>query len=501
MAAERDDGDSRTEQPTPRRLQRAREEGAVPRVHGMAAAAVLITAAAALAAGGAHFANRLALTLRLGLLADPGDMQDPQRLLIAAGRVIGPSLGVLISFLALLAAAGAAAEILVGGWIFSFQPLVPDPARLDPAAGMRRLFSRTALIETLKAWIKFLVIGAIAAFLVWDGAGSYLQLAVATWPQALYAAALLWLHLFAILAVALFGLAALEAPYQFWAYRARFKMTRQELKDELRELDVSPQTKRRIRALRQRLARMRMTMRRRSPSARAKCGRRVLSPKGPASSPCGFASSPASTRFQRSRLRHWRGQSAAGSSSATKSRSAFIRRSPRCSPMSTACALRARPASRRRSGRRTAGSIRRRNSPSDALAERRRSGRAEGMPGRRIVFAAVGPVRAVRFAAAQLVDRLHHMAPHGGADRSILPIVSGKLQKRPGIRGESCADRGFPFDPVGKRELALRDGGNPLGAAGEQGLALLHQQRAQLGEQRIKRVGCTRHDMLRGPKT
>jgi flagellar biosynthetic protein FlhB len=260
MAAERDDGDSRTEQPTPRRLQRAREEGAVPRVHGMAAAAVLITAAAALAAGGAHFANRLALTLRLGLLADPGDMQDPQRLLIAAGRVIGPSLGVLISFLALLAAAGAAAEILVGGWIFSFQPLVPDPARLDPAAGMRRLFSRTALIETLKAWIKFLVIGAIAAFLVWDGAGSYLQLAVATWPQALYAAALLWLHLFAILAVALFGLAALEAPYQFWAYRARFKMTRQELKDELRELDVSPQTKRRIRALRQRLARMRMMM-------------------------------------------------------------------------------------------------------------------------------------------------------------------------------------------------------------------------------------------------
>jgi flagellar biosynthesis protein FlhB len=68
----------------------------------------------------------------------------------------------------------------------------------------------------------------------------------------------LWDRLFLVLAAALASIAALEVPYQVWEYRDRLKMTRQEVKDELRELDGSPQTKRRIKLLRRRLARMRM---------------------------------------------------------------------------------------------------------------------------------------------------------------------------------------------------------------------------------------------------
>jgi flagellar biosynthetic protein FlhB len=258
LADEREEGGSRTEQPTPRRLQKAREEGAVARAHGGAAAAVLIAGAAALSLFGAHFADRLELTLRLGLIVDPREARNPERLLAAASRVIAPSLEVMAAFLILAAAAGFVADLIVGGWIFSARPLVPDPSRIDPIAGLRRLFSRPALIEVVKAWIKFFVLGAIAAVVMRDWAGRLLGLAVATWPQSLSVAALLWSRMFVILAVALFGLAALEVPYQLWSHRDRLKMTRQEVKDELREFDGSPQTKRRIRALRQRLARMRM---------------------------------------------------------------------------------------------------------------------------------------------------------------------------------------------------------------------------------------------------
>ncbi|HZU89456.1 MAG TPA: EscU/YscU/HrcU family type III secretion system export apparatus switch protein, partial [Stellaceae bacterium] len=258
MAEDREEGGSRTEPPTPRRLQKAREEGAVARAHGATAAAVLIVGAAVLSLFGAHFADRLELTVRLGLIVDPRQGRDPERLLAAASRVIAPSLEIMAAFLVLAAAAGFAADLVVGGWVLSARPLVPDPSRINPVLGLRRLFSRPALIEVVKAWIKFFVLGAIAAVLMRDWAGRFLGLAVATWPQSLTAAALLWSRLFVILAAALFGLAALEAPYQLWAHRNRLKMTRQEVKDELRELDGSPQTKRRIRALRQRFARMRM---------------------------------------------------------------------------------------------------------------------------------------------------------------------------------------------------------------------------------------------------
>ncbi len=258
MADGRDNGDSRTEQPTSRRLEKAREAGEVVRAHGGAAAAVLIAGAAVLGLYGAHFADRLELTLRLGLLADPRGLRTPQHLLAAAGRVMGPGLEILASLLVLMAAVGFVADILVGGWICSTRPLVPDLSRINPLVGLRRLFSRTAGVEIVKALIKFLVVGAIAVALLRSWAGGFEQLAADTWPQALREATLLWSRMFAILAVTLFALAALELPYQLWNHRNQLKMTRQEVKDELRELDGSPQTKRRIKALRRRLARMRM---------------------------------------------------------------------------------------------------------------------------------------------------------------------------------------------------------------------------------------------------
>lgn len=257
MAEGRDD-DSRTEQPTPRRLEKAREAGEVVRAHGGAAAAVLIAGAGILGFSGARMAERLELTLRLGLLAEPRGLRTPARLLVAAGRVVAPGLEILASFLVLLAAVGFLADILVGGWVLSARPLVPDPSRINPLRGLRRLFSRTAGVEIVKALVKFAVVGAIAVLLLRGSAGGFEQLAAETWPRALRQAALLWNRMFLILAATLFVLAMIEVPYQLWDHRGRLKMTRQEVRDELRELDGNPQTRRRIRALRRRLARMRM---------------------------------------------------------------------------------------------------------------------------------------------------------------------------------------------------------------------------------------------------
>ncbi len=248
----------RTEPPTPRRLQKAREEGNVGRAHGVAGAAVLLTGATLLGLGGGPLVDRLELMLRLGLSPDPLAMRDPTRLLAAAAPVVAVGLGIVAVFVLVVAVAGFLADIAVGGWVFSPEPLAPDPSRIDPVAGFGRLFSRAAAVEMMKALIKFAVVAAVA---VWFGrvwAGAFLHLAAAAWPGAMRQAAAGWSRMFVTMAVALAGVAALEIPYEIWSFRDRLKMTRQEVRDELRELEGSPQTKRRIRALRHRLARLRM---------------------------------------------------------------------------------------------------------------------------------------------------------------------------------------------------------------------------------------------------
>jgi flagellar biosynthetic protein FlhB len=252
--------ENKTEQPTPRCLEKAREEGSVLRAHGVAAGAILVTGAVALSFGGAKLVELLELSLRRGLRFEPDGLWEPTRLLAAAGLVAAPGIEIIAPFLVLMAAVGFVADMIVGGWTFSTQPLSPDISRIDPVKGFARLFSRTALVELAKALIKFGFLCAIAVWLIRSWAPAFLHVAADTWPHAVDRAALLWSRIFLVLSASLVGLAVLEVPYQFWAHRNRLKMTRQDVKDEMRELDGSPQTKRRIKLLRRRLARMRMAM-------------------------------------------------------------------------------------------------------------------------------------------------------------------------------------------------------------------------------------------------
>jgi flagellar biosynthetic protein FlhB len=251
-------GSEKTEQPTARRLEKAREEGTALRTHGVAAGAILVMGAAALSVGGAKLVELLEESLRRGLSFDPDMVLEPGRMLAAAGRVVAPGLEIVAPFLILMAVVGFVTDIMIGGWIFSSHPLSPDFSRIDPVRGLQRLFSRTALVEIVKAVAKFAVVGTTAFWLIRTWSPGFLQLAAETWPRAADHAALLWSRIFLVLAASLVGVAILEVPYQVWAHRDRLRMTRQDIKDEMRELDGSPQTKRRIRLLRRRFARMRM---------------------------------------------------------------------------------------------------------------------------------------------------------------------------------------------------------------------------------------------------
>jgi flagellar biosynthetic protein FlhB len=140
----------------------------------------------------------------------------------------------------------------------SAKPITPDFTRIDPLKGFGRLFSKAALAEIVKALVKFVVVGAIAAWLVKRWLVDFLHVAAETWPAAPRHVATLSGEVFLILAGSLAAVTLFEVPYQLWQHRDQLKMSRQDLKDEVRDQEGSPQTKRRIRGLRVKMARARM---------------------------------------------------------------------------------------------------------------------------------------------------------------------------------------------------------------------------------------------------
>ena len=250
--------DSRTEQATPRRLQRAREEGSVGRAHSVAGAVVLLAGACMLSLAGAKFIELLETAVRIGLTPQPEAMRDPMRMLAAAADVMRPGLLIIAPFMLVLACVAAVADVAIGGWIISPVPLTPDFSRIDPLKGFGRLFSKAALAEIIKAIVKFIVIGVIAGWLMKSWLNDFLHIAAESWPYAPRHLASLSSEVFLILAASLLAVTLFEVPYQLWQHRDQLKMSRQEIKDEAKEQEGSPQTRRRIRALRIKMSRARM---------------------------------------------------------------------------------------------------------------------------------------------------------------------------------------------------------------------------------------------------
>ncbi len=215
------------------------------RAHAVAGAAVLVVGAGIIAIAGARLAGLLESSLINGLALKAEDMREPSRMLTAAAQVAWPGMMILAPFLLLLAAVGLAADLLVGGWVVSAKPVTPDFNRINPIKGFGRLFSHAALAEIVKALIKFVVVGAIAAWLMRSWLADFLHLAAETWPYAPRHVANLATKAFLILAVSLAVVTLFEVPYQVWQFRDQFKMSREEIKDELREQEGSPQTRRR----------------------------------------------------------------------------------------------------------------------------------------------------------------------------------------------------------------------------------------------------------------
>jgi flagellar biosynthetic protein FlhB len=253
-----DNTQERTEQATPKHLKEARERGQVARSREFNTMAVLLTASTGVLWLGPRIVQDLAQAMRTRLHFNHAQLWDAMALPAALGNALEGALVLLAPFLVLIGVVALLAPLALGGLPLSLSALAFKWERLDPLKGLGRLFSLHGLVELLKALGKFALIALSAGVLLWKEAPRLLALGSESPRLALGDAAHLIAWAFLILTLPLILLAVLDAPWQLWQYAKQLRMTRQELREELKDTEGRPEVKGRLRRLQQELARRRM---------------------------------------------------------------------------------------------------------------------------------------------------------------------------------------------------------------------------------------------------
>ena len=241
-----------------KRLDDAREQGQVPRSRELTTAVLLLGAAAMFAAGGPlmmHASGDFmgnALTLPPALAFDTAAAMRRSAEIGASGLLIATPLFLLLFVIALLA------PLLIGGWMFTIEPALPDFSRLDPLKGLVNLVSWQALAELGKALAKVSLVG-FAAYLVLSGQQAATMAYAGMAPTAALASmGDLVAHDFLLIAAVLLAVALADVPLQIWRHGRGLRMSMEEVKRETRESEGDPQLKARIRQRQREGARRRM---------------------------------------------------------------------------------------------------------------------------------------------------------------------------------------------------------------------------------------------------
>jgi len=258
MAAEAETGGERTEEPSQKRLQEARERGQVPRSRELTNFATMLGGSATLVAVGGSMAGRMSQNLRHGLAIDPENLRNPDGMLHALGEASIGAVSALLPIFGALIGLVLLASVVLGGWNFSMQAMAPDFTRLSPLPGLKRLFGLRGASELGKALLKCAVVGGVCAAVVSSLFGDVLALAHMEPRAAIYRGAELVSWAFVWLCASLVLIAMIDVPLQLFQFKLALRMTRQELRDEAKESDGRPETKQRIRSMQQQLARRRM---------------------------------------------------------------------------------------------------------------------------------------------------------------------------------------------------------------------------------------------------
>jgi len=253
-----DDSSQRTEQPTARRLRRARDEGQVARSVELSAAAVTVSGAAMFYSLGGPWVNALAGYFSAGFVFDRKLMETPALLPAVFSDQLGAAFLLLLPVMLVVLVVSVLSAGAIGGYLFSLDSVLPKFSKVNPWTGLKRMFGPSAWIELAKAILKVLLVTLVLVILI-DRHSSELLLLGSTGLKpglalagAVIGESALWL------AFSLVAIAAIDVPYQRHSFMKRMRMTKQEIRDEMKDMEGRPEVKAQIRRRQREVANARM---------------------------------------------------------------------------------------------------------------------------------------------------------------------------------------------------------------------------------------------------
>lgn len=248
----------KTEAPTPRRLEQAREEGQVPQSRELSTFLIMMAGVAVMWIIGQWLSGRIVALVKSGLVFDAAMATDSTRMVVQLNDILAGALLTVAPLFFVLMIAAVGAPVLLGGLVFAPKALQFKFERLDPLKGLERMFSVHGLAELVKALLKALLVGGVGAWCIWREKDHMLSLMTQPLNVSLpdFAQTVLLSSMLIVTSLAL--LAALDVPFQLWQYHKKLRMTKEEVRKEMKETEGDPQLKARIRAAQREMARRRM---------------------------------------------------------------------------------------------------------------------------------------------------------------------------------------------------------------------------------------------------
>lgn len=256
--SDNDQSQEKTEEPTSRKLEKAKEDGQAPRSKEITTTAVLLGAAFSFLWFGELLSNKIANIFTYTFTVPREAIFDTSAMIRYLTDSFGDALFGLFPFFAILLLASVLGPIALGGWIFSTKSLMPKLSRMNPLEGLKRMFSVKSLVELAKALAKVGLMGILTVLILKVLQGRLAALSTNDVVTAMIDSVLIGIWVTIALSAATILISLIDVPFQIWDHTKKLRMSLQDIKDEMKDTDGKPEVKSKIRQLQQEMANRRM---------------------------------------------------------------------------------------------------------------------------------------------------------------------------------------------------------------------------------------------------
>lgn len=258
MAEEDDSGQEKTEDPTTRKQEKARDDGQIPRSRELTTSFILLAATLGLMVFGGFMVDKMLRITRFNFNLSREVIFEPQAMVDHVGASLYHGILLMLPLFGLLLVASIVGPISLGGWMISAKSMAPKASRMNPLSGLKRMFGTHGLMELAKALGKVLLIMSVAVLLLAIQQQAMLRLSDQDVVSGIEHS--VWLSLIGAIALSAVTIviAAIDIPFQIWDNQKKLRMSKQEVKDEAKDTEGKPEVKSRIRQLQREMAQRRM---------------------------------------------------------------------------------------------------------------------------------------------------------------------------------------------------------------------------------------------------